>query len=145
MKAFFDTSVLAPVFYGDHQHHEASLDAFLKFSKKQAGCGALSLAEVYAALTRMPAKYRISAEQAMLFLSTIRERLSVIALDEEEYFKGIGKYAAAGITGGTIYDGVLALCALKAKECRRPLRPCMKMGCSAPSNRSDSQNASASR
>ncbi len=115
MKAFFDTSVLVAVFYGDHQHHAASLDAFLKFDRKQAGCGAHGLAEVYASLTRMPGKHRISGEQAMLFLGTMRERLTVIALSVEDYFRGMENFAAAGVVGGTIYDGVLALCALKAK------------------------------
>ena len=77
MKAFLDTSVLVLVFYGDHQHHEASIEAFLKFGRRQACCGTHSLAEVYAALTRMPGKHRISSEQAMLFLVSIRERLTV--------------------------------------------------------------------
>ena len=27
MKGFFDSSVLVPVFYGDHVHHKASLDS----------------------------------------------------------------------------------------------------------------------
>lgn len=43
-------------------------------------CGAHSLAEVYSTLTRMPGKHRISGEQAMLFIGSIRERLSSIAL-----------------------------------------------------------------
>jgi hypothetical protein len=43
--------------------------------------GAHSLAEVYSTLTRMPGKHRISAEQATLFIGSIRERLSIIALD----------------------------------------------------------------
>ncbi len=39
------------------------------------GCrGAHSLAEVYSTLTRMPGKHRISGEQAMLFIGSIRER-----------------------------------------------------------------------
>ena len=68
VQALFDTSVLVPTFLGDHEHHEASLDAFLRFGKRQACCAAHSLAEVYATLTRMPGKYRVSCEQAMLFL-----------------------------------------------------------------------------
>ena len=39
-----------------------------------------SLAEVYSTLTRMPGKHRISADQATLFIGSIRERLSIIAL-----------------------------------------------------------------
>jgi len=44
LKAFFDTSVLVAVFYGDHQHHDASIEALLKFDKSEVGCAAHSLA-----------------------------------------------------------------------------------------------------
>lgn len=115
MKAFFDTSVLVPVFYGDHEHHAASMERFLGFHRKQACCGAHSLAEVYSSLTRMPGKHRISGEQAMLFLSDIRDRLTVIALDDAEYYRTIEQAAAAGIVGGTIYDALLVQCAVKAR------------------------------
>ena len=54
MKAFFDTSVLVPVFYGDHEHHTASLSLFLQFTKDDACCGAHTLVEIYSTLTRMP-------------------------------------------------------------------------------------------
>jgi predicted nucleic acid-binding protein len=115
LKAFFDTSVLVPTFYGDHQHHDASADVFLKFDKKQACCGVHSLAEVYSTLTRMPGKHRISGEQAMLFLSTMRERLTIVTLDDDEYFMAIETAAAADVVGGTIYDAILARCAIKAR------------------------------
>ena len=115
MKGFFDTSVLVPVFYGDHVHHKASLDLFIKFDKSTGCCGAHSLAEVYSTLTRMPGKHRISAEQAMLFVVGIRQRLSVIALDADEYADALEAAAALGIVGGGIYDAMLARCALKAK------------------------------
>lgn len=115
MKAFFDSSVLVPVFYGDHEHHEKSIAAFRKYRRAQACCGAHTLAEVYSALTRMPGKHRISAEQAILFIETLRERLSVVSLDAEEYWHGLKKYADLGIVGGTIYDAMLGYCALKAK------------------------------
>jgi predicted nucleic acid-binding protein len=74
-----------------------------------------SLAEVYSTLTRLPGRHRLSSEQAMLFLEDIHERLAVVALDEREYYAAIKKAAAAGIVGGTIYDALLAHCALKAK------------------------------
>ena len=115
MKAFFDTSVLVPVFYGDHIHHQASLKLFIEFEKASGCCGAHSLAEVFSTLTRMPGKHRISAEQAMLFIGSIRERLSIIALNGDEYAKALAASAAAGIVGGAIYDAMLAHCAIKAK------------------------------
>ncbi len=114
MKGFLDTSVLIPVFYGDHVHHRASLDLFVQFDKATGCCGAHSLAEVYSTLTRMPGKHRISGEQAMLFIGSIRERLSIIALDGDEYADALEAASALGIVGGTTYDAILAHCAIKA-------------------------------
>jgi len=108
MKAFFDTSVLVPVFYGDHVHHQASLAIFVRFNKSTGCCGAHSLAEVYSTLTRMPGKHRISADQAMLFIGNIRERLSTIALSGDEYADALEASAALGIVGGGIYEAMLA-------------------------------------
>jgi predicted nucleic acid-binding protein len=115
MKAFLDTSVLVPVFYGDHVHRQASLNLFIHFNKRIDCCGAHSLAEVYSTLTRMPGKHRISGEQAMLFIGSIRERLSIIALSGDEYADALQTSSALGIVGGGIYDAMLAHCAIKAK------------------------------
>jgi predicted nucleic acid-binding protein len=90
VKGFFDTSVLVPVFYGNHVHHEASFALFLRFDKSTGCCGAHSLAEVFSTLTRMPGKHRISSAQAMLFVGSICERLSLVSLDGEEYAKALG-------------------------------------------------------
>ena len=115
MKGFLDTSVLVPVFYGDHIHHKPSLELFLRFDKTTGCCGAHSLAEVFSVLTRMPGKQRISGEQAILFITSLRERLSIIALSGNEYCDALEDAAARGITGGAIYDAMLAFCAIKAK------------------------------
>ena len=115
MKGFFDTSVLVPVFYGSHVHHTASLELFIQFDKSTGCCGAHSLAEVYSTLTRMPGKHRISGEQAMLFVGSIRERLSIVALNGDEYADALQASSARGIVGGGIYDAMLAHCALKAQ------------------------------
>jgi predicted nucleic acid-binding protein len=115
LKAFFDTSVLIPVFMEDHEHHRASLKVFVEAGHRDGCCAAHSLAEVYATLTRLPGRHRLGGEQALLFLEDIRERLAVVALDEREYYTAIREAAAAGLVGGTIYDALLAHCALKAK------------------------------
>jgi predicted nucleic acid-binding protein len=115
MKGFFDTSALIPLFYRDHVHHGPSQELFIQFNQSTGCCGAHSLAEVYATLTRMPGKRRISGEQAMLFIGNIRDRLSIIALNGDEYADALQTSAARGIIGGTIYDAMLAHCALKAK------------------------------
>ena len=115
MKAFLDTSVLVATFYADHEHHRPSIDLFLLFGKSDACCGAHSLAEVYATLTGMPPPRRVSGDQALLFLGNIRDQLTLVALDEQEYFQVAEAAAAAGLAGGAIYDAILGHCALKAE------------------------------
>lgn len=90
------------------------MEAFLKFTKPDAGCAAHSFAEVYASLTRMPGEHRMSAAQALLFLGSLNERLAIVALDANEYFSSLERFASLGVIGGTIYDAMLAACALKA-------------------------------
>ncbi len=51
----------------------------------------------------------------MLFLGDMAERLAFIALGAEEYWAAIANAAKSGIAGGTIYDALLARCALRAK------------------------------
>jgi predicted nucleic acid-binding protein len=63
----------------------------------------------------MPGRHRISAEQAILFVDDLRDRLTVVSLTADEYARGLRKYAAMGIVGGTIYDALLAHCALKSR------------------------------
>lgn len=115
MRVFFDTSVLVAAFLEDHEHHERSFRAFAGSDRKRACCAAHSLAEIYSTLTRMPGRIRLSGEQVLLLLESIRERLALIALSGDEYYAAIGKAADAGVTGGTIYDAMIAQCALKAK------------------------------
>ena len=86
-------------------------EAVSEGDKQSACCGAHSLAEVYSNLTRMPG--RISGDHAMLLVSEIRDRLSIVALDADEYVLMLEKAAAAGITGVSIYDAILAACALR--------------------------------
>jgi predicted nucleic acid-binding protein len=115
VRALLDTSVLVATFLGDHEHHEASLNAFLRLGKREACCAAHSLAEVYATFTRMPGRYRVSCEQAMLFLQEIRQRITIIALDAEDYYTTIERASTQAVTGGALYDALIARCALKAK------------------------------
>lgn len=115
MRAFLDTSVLVATFYGDHEHHVPSL-ALLAEQDRSTGCTAAHcLAEVYAVLTGMPGKDRVSPHEALLFLGDVRERLVTVALEEAEYFVVLEAAASNGIAGGSTYDAVIARCALKAK------------------------------
>lgn len=114
MKVFFDTSVLIAAILLRHEHHRPSAAVYLKADKKNACCAAHTLAQVYASLTRMPGGHRIGGDQASFFLDQIRERLTIITLDEEDYYSAIASAATQRVVGGTIYDALLARCALKA-------------------------------
>jgi predicted nucleic acid-binding protein len=115
VKAFLDTSVLVATFYGDHEHHVPSKDLFLRFERQDICCAAHSLAELYSVSTGMPGRYRVSGDEALLFLANVRERLTVIYLGDLEYFGALEGAAELGISGGAIYDVILGWCALKSK------------------------------
>ena len=114
MKAFFDTSVLIATFYAHHQFHQPSIDLIDRFKKKDAGCGAHSLAEIYSSLTGRTGRERVSGAEAMRFLEDMLERVMVVSLDNQEYFKVLETSSALGIAGGAICDALLGRCALKA-------------------------------
>src|SRR5215470_4755219 len=115
MNVFFDASVLVAAFVEEHQHHQRSFERLEKAEKKRACCAAHSLAELYSTLTRLPGSHRLSGEQALLFLDSVRERLETISLDSDEYVNAIEEASADGVIGGTIYDALLAECARKAR------------------------------
>jgi predicted nucleic acid-binding protein len=118
VKSFFDTSVLVAASVEVHEHHARSFALFTGADRKTACCAAHSLAELYATLTRLPGKTRLSADQALLFLDSVEERLEIVSLDVREYRMAIQDAATAGIVGGTIYDALIGWCALKARATR---------------------------
>ena len=115
MKDFFDTSVLVAAFWGGHIHHPASVRLFAAATKKQSACSMHTLAEVYAAMTALPIKPMLPPEQVLLFVQEVRDRLTLVSLDESEYFEAIQQTAAAGFTSGRVYDALLLRCAAKVK------------------------------
>lgn len=115
MRIFLDTSVTIPLFYGDHPHHDDCIHALDRLQTGEAFCGSHGLVETYSSLTRMPGRYRVSPERAWLFIVDLRARIEAITLTADEYAAMLDRGAVAGITGGRIYDAVLARCALKAE------------------------------
>lgn len=115
MKEFFDTSVLIAAFWGGHVHHPASVKLLGATNKKQSACSMHTLAEIYEAMTALPIKPMLPPEQVMLFVQEVRDRLTLVSLDESEYFETIQQTAAVGFTSGRVYDALLLRCAVKAK------------------------------
>lgn len=114
MTVFVDTSVLVAAFIPGHIHHQRSFAVFSAADLASATCAAHSLAEVYATITRLPHKYRVSAQQALTFMESIEERFALVALGPKEYRQCIREAAARNVVGGTVYDALVAACALKA-------------------------------
>jgi predicted nucleic acid-binding protein len=115
MKEFFDTSVLVAAFWGGHRDHTASIKLLGAANKKQSACAMHTLAEVYAAMTAIPIRPMLPPEQVMLFVKEVRDRLTLVPLDESEYFETIQQAASAGFTSGRVYDALLLCCAVKVK------------------------------
>lgn len=115
MKVFFDTSVLVAVFYADHEHHARSFATFARSIKRRSFCAAHTLAELYATLTAMPPRYRVTGDQAMLFIGNVLERLTVVELTANEYTDALRHWSTGGVVGGAIYDALIATSALKAR------------------------------
>jgi predicted nucleic acid-binding protein len=111
LKVFFDTSILVAAFVGDHPQHRPSLEVFAAARPSEAACGAHSLAEVYAVVTRMSLRPMISGDQALLFIEEITSRLTVITLNGNGYRAALSDAADRGISGVKVYDALLLRCA----------------------------------
>jgi predicted nucleic acid-binding protein len=115
VKQFFDTSVLMAVFWRGHVHHEPSILLFASASKTLSACALHSLAEVYSGMTALPVKPPIPSEQALLFVREVQKRLTLVSLDESEYFETIQRAAELGFASGRIYDALLLRSAVKCR------------------------------
>jgi predicted nucleic acid-binding protein len=116
MKVFLDTSVLvASVLaqHGDHGRAFAVLER-VQNGKDEGVISAHSLAEIYAVLTKLPAPFRHSPEQALLSIEeNILKHFKTSSLSGSDYALLLREAAASRIQGGTIYDAVLMKCAAK--------------------------------
>jgi predicted nucleic acid-binding protein len=111
---FLDTSVLIPVFLGDHPHHSASIALFSSCEPATARCAAHSLAELYSTLTRLPASHRASPDKAIECVEKIAARFTLVSLDGPSYLAAIQHAASQRVVGGTTYDSLIATCALNS-------------------------------
>lgn len=103
-----------------HEHHEATRIE-VERSARTGGTlllAAPSLIETYAVLTRLPAPHRISSQDAWTLLDANWGEGEVIALTATEYWRMLLDCQGEGITGGPVYDAVIAACARKGRADR---------------------------
>jgi predicted nucleic acid-binding protein len=117
MRVFFDTSVLVAAVLEGHPAHAPALAALRRVHSggDQGAVSSHSLAEFYAILTKLPAPFRHSPEQALLSLEeNVVRYFKTISLTGGDYAAVLREAATAGIQGGTVCDAVLLRTASKA-------------------------------
>jgi predicted nucleic acid-binding protein len=117
VKIFFDTSTLVAALIESHESHEQALpwlDRALA-GEIEAFVAAHSLAELFATLTRIPTKPRISPGLALRMLrENVLLAFRPIALSAEDFVSTLEKLADLDCSGGVIYDGLIAAAAARA-------------------------------
>jgi predicted nucleic acid-binding protein len=68
---------------------------------------------VYATLTGIPIRPRITGLEGIAVVTQIRERLTIVSLTGQEYVSTL-ETASPAIVGNTAYDALIARCAIKA-------------------------------
>lgn len=118
MRTLFDTSVLAAAIVEAHPKHVVALPC-LQRAKAGLDTGlvaAHSVAELYAVLTTLPVRPRISPALAgELIGHDVLDILKVIPLSAADYRAAICELAKLGITGGATYDALIVRAAVKAR------------------------------
>lgn len=75
-----------------------------------------ALIETYSVLTRLPAPHRMSPADALSVVeANFLRKVKIVALDAAAYGIILRAAPAAGVSGGRIYDAVIAACAKKEK------------------------------
>jgi predicted nucleic acid-binding protein len=117
VKVLFDTNILVAALSEAHDMYHLCkpwLDQ-VEIDRTIEGFFAThSLAETYSILTRMPPPYRVSPANVDRLLSENLTQFTRISLTEEDYATVIKKVVRLNISGGGIYDALIAQAALKA-------------------------------
>jgi predicted nucleic acid-binding protein len=99
-----------------HEHHLAAAREIS--SRLESGSAmvvaAPALVEAYAVLTRLPAPHRLAAADALALLEANFGGQPVAALDGAGYRSLLGAAPGLSVSGGRIYDAVIARCAQHA-------------------------------
>jgi predicted nucleic acid-binding protein len=113
---FFDTTVLVAASEQSHPHYAQARSALLRIvaSQDRGFMGAHSIAEVFAALTRLPVQPRVHpVEAARIVTDNILPHFEVVSLGKDDYLEAMDTMASGGWIGAKIYDALLLHCAAR--------------------------------
>lgn len=108
MRTAADSSIAIAALLRDHPAHEISANALARCDTTIAHVAA----ETYSVLTRLPVPHRADASTAVAVLER-RIPPTYVVLEADSYAKALHRLAAAGISGGATYNGLIALTALE--------------------------------
>ena len=117
MRTLFDTSVLVAAFIEGHPQHERALPWLSKAKAQEFEfvVSSHTLAELYAVLTTLPVKPRISPHVSWRLLhENIEGVAKTVSLSSTEYKAIIKKASELGLSGGIIYDALIPKVAEKS-------------------------------
>ena len=118
MRTLFDTSVLVAALVEQHPKHERALPWLSKAKANKFAfiVASHSLAELYAVLTTLPLKPRISTSIAWRLISeNIESKAKIVSLSPTEYGQIIKKLSDNGLSDGIVYDALIVRVAQKSK------------------------------
>jgi predicted nucleic acid-binding protein len=113
---FFDTTVLVAASEQSHPHYAQARPALLRVAAGQdkGFMGLHSIAEVFAALTRLPVQPRIHPVEAVRIVTeNILPHFEVVSLGKEDYLEALNAMASGGWVGAKMYDVLLLCCAAR--------------------------------
>ena len=117
MRVLFDTSVLVAASVEPHPMHDR---AFVWLRRAKAAelemlVASHTIAELYAVLTTLPVRPRITPDTALrLILENVRKNARIVALSASDYDVTIERLAGLGLPGGAVYDALIARAAEKS-------------------------------
>ena len=118
MRTLFDTSVLVAALVQEHPKHEKSLPWLSKAKAQEFEfiVSSHTIAELYAVLSVLPVNPRISPNVAWrLIHENIESTANIVSLSPKEYCSFIKSSSDLGLSGGIIYDALIAKVAQKSK------------------------------
>src|SRR5262249_6139218 len=116
-----DTSVLVAASEQSHPHYRQASPALRRVAtgKDQGFMSAHSMAEVYAALTRLPVQPRIHpAEAGRIITDNLLPHFELVSAGVKDYTEALKLVRDGGWSGAKIYDALIVGCAAKSKADR---------------------------
>lgn len=115
MKVLFDTSVLVAATLTQHPRHVPYYAQLQVAQSKQIQgyVSTHSLAALYSVLTRLPIQPRVSPSYAKGVTLNLLQHLKAVPLDSKDYLAAIAQMETLNLTGGGIFDALIAQAAFK--------------------------------